>query len=241
MVFLYLPYVLQLLLIIHAIRNGKSGSWIWLLIMLPVVGGLAYLFLELLPDLRQSSRSGSLFSGRFFSRANLGKLRDSWEYSKTPANQRALADAYFESGDMDQAIEHYGQLQKGWFSKDPAVAVNLSIALLSRNKIAEAYAILESAQTMGILENTRHKLVRIFTAWLHTHDPLMLGMLEELFARTADLETGYYVCRALVDSGQAERVPAVVAAMKDQVSRHRQLKSSMETAWIKKAQKLSPR
>jgi hypothetical protein len=44
-----MPLALQLLLIIHVIKTGRNTLWIFLLIFVPLVGGLAYLIVEVLP------------------------------------------------------------------------------------------------------------------------------------------------------------------------------------------------
>jgi hypothetical protein len=49
--YLIIPLLLQALLIIHVIKTGRSTSWIYLLIFIPVAGGIAYLVVEVLPDL----------------------------------------------------------------------------------------------------------------------------------------------------------------------------------------------
>ena len=53
---LALPYLLQLLCIIHVLKTGRNTSWIWLIIFLPYVGGLAYLVVEVLPTLGRGGR-----------------------------------------------------------------------------------------------------------------------------------------------------------------------------------------
>jgi hypothetical protein len=51
-----LPYLLQLLCIIHIVRTGRNTSWIWLIIFVPYVGGVAYLLVEVLPTLGRGGR-----------------------------------------------------------------------------------------------------------------------------------------------------------------------------------------
>ncbi|MDN3640738.1 hypothetical protein QWY82_18210 [Simiduia curdlanivorans] len=41
--------LLQVLLIVHAMKTGRNTLWIWVLLMAPMIGGLAYLIVELLP------------------------------------------------------------------------------------------------------------------------------------------------------------------------------------------------
>ena len=41
---------IQLALIIHVLKTGRSKYWILMLIFMPLIGGLAYLVIELLPE-----------------------------------------------------------------------------------------------------------------------------------------------------------------------------------------------
>ena len=54
-------YILQLVLmvafVVHIVKTGRSTIWIWIVIMLPFAGALAYLIVELLPEL-MNSRTG---------------------------------------------------------------------------------------------------------------------------------------------------------------------------------------
>ena len=43
--------VLQVGLLVHAIKTGRNTLWIWVLLGAPLVGGLAYVIVELLPSL----------------------------------------------------------------------------------------------------------------------------------------------------------------------------------------------
>src|SRR5215467_5608490 len=54
MLFLILPYIVQALLIVHVIKTGRNQLWIWVLLFVPVGGGLAYLVVEILPEMFRS-------------------------------------------------------------------------------------------------------------------------------------------------------------------------------------------
>src|SRR5262249_22589949 len=49
-----LSIVIPALLVIHCIKTGRNTIWIWVLILLPGAGALAYVVVELLPDLFRS-------------------------------------------------------------------------------------------------------------------------------------------------------------------------------------------
>jgi hypothetical protein len=46
--------LLQLILIVHVIKTGRNTIWVFVLLFAPVVGGLAYLIVELLPEFMNS-------------------------------------------------------------------------------------------------------------------------------------------------------------------------------------------
>ncbi len=48
---LILSAILQVALVVHIIKTGRSTTWIWIVVMLPLAGSIAYLLLEVLPDL----------------------------------------------------------------------------------------------------------------------------------------------------------------------------------------------
>ena len=52
--YLALPIILEVLLVIHVIKTGRNTLWIWLIIFLPMAGGIAYFIVELLPEILRS-------------------------------------------------------------------------------------------------------------------------------------------------------------------------------------------
>ncbi|MEJ0008406.1 MAG: hypothetical protein WDM77_19110 [Steroidobacteraceae bacterium] len=52
--YLALPIILEVLLVIHVLKTGRNTLWIWLIIFLPMAGGIAYVIVELIPELSRS-------------------------------------------------------------------------------------------------------------------------------------------------------------------------------------------
>ena len=49
-----LVFGLQLLCLAHVMRTGRPCQWLFIIVTLPLVGCLAYLFIEILPEVRHS-------------------------------------------------------------------------------------------------------------------------------------------------------------------------------------------
>jgi hypothetical protein len=51
---LLVPIVVEVLLIIHVIKTGRNFLWVWVLLLLPGAGSIAYIAVELVPELFRS-------------------------------------------------------------------------------------------------------------------------------------------------------------------------------------------
>jgi len=86
MIFALVPYILQLALIIHCIKTNKPFYWIYLIIFIPYVGGVAYLLVELLPALlnsRQLRQTGQSIVRTFNPSVTIKKLEEQLENQDT--------------------------------------------------------------------------------------------------------------------------------------------------------------
>ncbi len=77
MAYLILSYLIQALLIVHVIKTGRNFIWIWVLLLLPVAGPLAYLAVEMIPDFfrsRTAQRTARGFKKAIDPQANLRRF-----------------------------------------------------------------------------------------------------------------------------------------------------------------------
>lgn len=141
MIFLLLPYALQLLCIIHIIRAHRSMYWLWIVIAVPYVGGLVYLAVELLPDLL----SGKGIDQVRDTLADFIKPGEKFEiikqkamYSSTYKNMIEYADALMAKNMAAEALEIYTEQNKGAFLDDPELAYRIALALYKTGDYANA-------------------------------------------------------------------------------------------------------
>lgn len=122
--FYYLSLLLQAFCVIHCIRKGKQSKWIWLIVLLPFIGCIAYFFSEILTG-RQLSGMQHGVSAVIKPKGNLKKLEARLKFTDTFNNRVMLADAYLASGSTDKAIELYESSLTGAFAENEHVLLQL--------------------------------------------------------------------------------------------------------------------
>jgi hypothetical protein len=141
-----LSLLIQAGLIVHVIKTGRNSLWIWAIALLPAAGPLAYVVVELLPQ---------LFGGRAAKRARAGVQRiidpdrdlrrasSEVEISGNVDARRRLAVELFERAQYARAIEVYQAGLHGIFEHDPTLLAGLAQAQFANEDYPGARQTLE--------------------------------------------------------------------------------------------------
>jgi hypothetical protein len=141
-----LTILIQAAFVVHVIKTGRNQLWIWAIALLPVVGWLAYLVVEIVP---------AMFGGSTARRAKAGvqrmidpdrELRRAAAEVQISGNvdaRRRLAEEHFERGQYDAAIDMYEAGLKGIFEHDPTLLLGLARAQFAKRDYAGARTTLE--------------------------------------------------------------------------------------------------
>jgi hypothetical protein len=144
-----LVWIVQLALIIHVVKTGRSLYWIMILVFMPLIGGLAYFIIELLPQFSGSitgqkavrSVKQTLNPG-----ADLRKNEAAWNQSPNVDNSRRYAKALIDSGKTAEAEEIINQALKGLFSTEPTLLLLRAQLEFENDRTPEAVKTLETLQ-----------------------------------------------------------------------------------------------
>jgi hypothetical protein len=112
--------ILQAICVIHCVRRGNTNNWIWLIIFLPLIGSLVYIFTEII-NRRDIQRVQSGVGSVFNPSGTIRKLENNLKFSDTFANRVALADAYLSAGQHIKAIDLYESSLYGNFEENEYV------------------------------------------------------------------------------------------------------------------------
>jgi hypothetical protein len=128
---LLISYGLQVLLVVHCLKTGRNTMWIWVLIFAPGVGALAYLAVEIIPELFRSRGAGRAVRG--VRRAinpgqDLRRFEAEARRTGDVASHQRYADELVRQGRAGEAVSVYQQALRGLFEHDPNLLLGLARA-----------------------------------------------------------------------------------------------------------------
>ena len=144
-----LIWVIQLALIVHVFKTDRSRYWIFFLIFMPLIGGLAYFIIELLPGFTGSiegQRAVRSVKKTLNPGADLRQHEAAWSQSPNVDNGRRYAEALMDAGRIDDAEDIINQALKGLFETEPTLLLLKARLLFETGRTVEAVTTLESLQ-----------------------------------------------------------------------------------------------
>ena len=141
-----LSIAVQVGLIVHVIKTGRNMIWILAIGLLPLVGSIAYVVVEILPELlggRTARRAGSGVRRMIDPDRALRRASAEVEISGNVDARRRLAEELLEREQYDAAIDVYQGGLKGIFEHDPTLLFGLARAHFGKQDFASARAALE--------------------------------------------------------------------------------------------------
>jgi hypothetical protein len=141
-----LVFGLQLLCLAHVMRTGRPCQWLFIILALPVVGCLAYLLIEILPEVRHSRAArqavrdiGALIDPE----RDLREKAERLAAADTVENRAALAEECLRSGRAADAKRLLQSCLTGVHATDHVLMLGLARAQFSLDDHAGACATLD--------------------------------------------------------------------------------------------------
>jgi hypothetical protein len=138
-----------LALIIHVLKTGRSRVWIFVLIFMPLIGGLAYLVVEMLPEFANSisgQRAVRNVRKALNPGADLRHHQAAWEQSPNTDNARRYAEALMEAGRAEEAEGIVNRALTGMFDTEPTLLLTRARIEFEQNRPGDAIQSLEALQ-----------------------------------------------------------------------------------------------
>jgi hypothetical protein len=141
MLFLIISIVIQAGLIVHVIRTGRNQLWIWVLLFLPLAGGVAYVAVEILPELfrsRTAHRTARGLRRAMDPGADLRRYESEARVTGNVASRHRYAAELTRHARYDEAIAQYQQALTGLYEHDPNLMLGLAQAQFAKGEARAA-------------------------------------------------------------------------------------------------------
>ena len=223
-----MPYLavigLQVLCIVHLMRNGRNPLWLSALIFLPVVSALAYFVVEIMPGLgtnRHVRTAQAKAVAALDPERDLRAARDALDLADTAANRIRVADALSALGRHGEAVPLYREaIRMTPGEGDARTRVKLTTALYETGQGKEALALLDVLEpASGQSEADRRTLLRAKILEHLDRKPEALALYASIIASVPGEEARCRYAALLLDQGQSWRAREVLEEVEKRMKR----------------------
>lgn len=233
----YIVILIQGLCVFHSIKKGTQSKWLWLIVFLPLIGSVIYIFTEVIKKRHISGVQSSIQhianpTGR------ITELEKRFKFSDTFTNRVALADAYLENGLNEKAIELYEPALSGVFIDNEHVIKQLIIGYYNLKQYKKVTDIAPKILKSFDFSKSRANLLYALSL-LETGD---LAKAEKEFEamnhRFSNYEARFYYGDFLVKQNRKEDAALIFHDIVDE-SQHLSRKEKGDSKiWIDKSKKI---
>jgi hypothetical protein len=230
--------IIQFSFAFHAVKSGKGPMWISIIIFMPVVGCLAYYFMEVFPGTREERSVRKHIhdiSKALNPDGELKRRTEAVEISASIDNRVGLADECLEKGMFDEAIRLYESCLEGPYANDSRILFSCARAWFYNKGYRQAEEILVRLQKAH--PNYRRDEVRLLEARVAEElgeSSRALPIYEELRNTYVGFEAKFRYGALLKKMGR-EREARELFAFITQHARRSSLESEQE--WVKLARR----
>jgi hypothetical protein len=142
-----LGLLFSLALCVHVVRTNQQLYWVFIILIIPVFGPLAYLVAVVLPELfggTAARRVGAAARSTLDPERDYRRARADHADAPTAGNSMRMAQAAMSLRRYDEAEALYRDAAQGIHAEDPTLLLGRANALLELGRPAEALAVLET-------------------------------------------------------------------------------------------------
>jgi hypothetical protein len=230
-----LTFIIQCCFVYHVFKTGRPAWWAYVILGAPVVGCIAYYFLEIFPGSREhlvTNRATRDIARALNPDKDLKRCLEAVEIAPTVENKVALAQEWLRCGRAQEAIELYLETRTGPHANDPDLALGLARAYAAAGDFAQARVIAEELRAKhGKFRENDVALLRARALEGSGEDTAALDEYERLADTAVGLEAKIRYGQLLKRLGHETQARSVFEAAVAHARRFN-VKHQEEQAWV---------
>lgn len=156
---LYSPIlILQLCCLYHAYKNGKDYFWYAIIFLLPLLGAIMYLVTQVF-NTNDFEKVADEIATIIVPSRKVKEAQKQLAFSDTFQNRVALADAYFENNDYENASLQYEAALKGNYQKDFYVMTQMIGAMSQSKNYEEVIRLADEIKDKHEFQNSKSQYI----------------------------------------------------------------------------------
>jgi hypothetical protein len=233
--------LLDIALVYHAAKTGRLQPWAFIILMIPGVGALAYVAVELLPEWLGGARAQKArrnFAGKLDPQKLYRQLTDQLAATDTIANRAALAAECLVIGRYAEAESHYDHILALPMGEEPLYALGKAKAQFGAKRPADAIATLDDLQARWLeFKSAEGHLLyaRALTEAGRLQDALAEFEAPLAYAPSPEASVRYGLL--LDKAGRANEAKAVFRDLLTQMKRAPKYVRKVQAEWLSIAEK----
>lgn len=199
--FYYITIGLQAICVIHSLRKGNQNKWLWVIIFLPVIGSLIYIFSEMFSGNEVSQVQKGL--GAFVNPGGrIKKLEEQLRFADTFTNKVQLADAYLATSQTEKAVTLYEKSLNGVFAENEYVLLQLIEAYSQLNDYPKVITAARKVYPLPQFLRSRQHLLYAMALEATGVEAAAEAEFKQMTARFSNFEARYQYGQFLLRHGR---------------------------------------
>jgi len=225
---------LQALCVFHCVRKGNQNKWIWLIVFLPVIGCLIYLFTEVFTG-REVQKVQSGISNLLNPSGEITRLEKNLRFSDTFNNRVMLADAYLEVGYTDKAVSLYESSLSGAFEENEHLLLKLISAYYQQKRYAEIVPIAKKIYNLPEFNRSRSHMFYAIALARTGNDQMAEKEFRMMTGRFSFFESRYQFGLFLSSINREKEASEVFTEMAAEAPHLSRYERNLNHVWISEA------
>lgn len=221
MIFFAVGVVVQILCIMHVINTGRDRIWIWVIILLSMIGCCAYFAFQVMPELFGPGSAHARKSYTKQARDPVRRLKAAEEKLRlvdTAANRTDLGDAYFAMRAFGQAAEEYRKALDHLKGRDDKIETKLGWSLFEGGEFIQALNTVERiSRPASIGEADRLDFLRARILAELGRKAEAAALYEDIVTRLPGEEARCRYAALLLETGESVKARQMLEAVEQQV------------------------